>query len=178
MKRLLLKLSLVFAVVCMCVSLAACSSKTPQVNISTRVENFSATYDKVADASKVNVSVSVTNASDGADISGFSYSVRFLDVNGNVLYEQSHNYSEHLSSGSGKAFSNEYTVTGQVASVTAIPGTATAVPEEDSDSGGCSGSDSSSGGCGTGATVGGGSASGLLVLLGIYVAYKYLFSDN
>ena len=172
MKNRFFKIStIIFVAICMCVSLVACSSDEVVATINTHVDNFSATYDNETHTSSVMVDVSVRNTSDGVDISGFSYNIRFADANGSIIYEEKVECSNQISAGESTVITKQYSVAGQVAHATAIPNSANPIVSNESDE--------SEGCANTGTAVGGGSAaSTLLIIGGIYLAYKFFFEEN
>ena len=107
-KNRILKISMLLALICMCISLTACASKEAVASINTRVDSFSADYDSDTFTSHVTVQVNVTNTSDGVDISGFSYTVRFFNMDGVLLYEEKTDHADMpISAGANTIVSKE-----------------------------------------------------------------------
>ena len=169
------EISLLFAALCTCFLFTSCSAEIPELDVITAVSSFSASYDEAAGTSRVNVTVDVENQTENVDFLACSYTIRFYDAYGNVLYTQVVSHNETLSTGEYTLISNEYVITGPVDYANAVPYsvTAAAVSEDaDTSSGGCDDSNSDSGGCEDSF------GNILLIIGGIYLVYKLFLSDD
>jgi len=174
MKKTILKISLLFVALCMCVSLAACGLDVPNIQVRTTVNNCSVTYDEQAKTSNVSLTVQVENNSADMDVQGFSYTIRFYTAEGVCIYSELVDCTgRELYADDYILITEDYTVRGNVGYAEVVPYSATVIPvdpeenESDSDSEGCSG-DCSDGSWFTNL---------LLIGGGLYLAWKLFIED-